>query len=132
MKVAYDFERFGRYAWDITYISTHLDGESACGEWIFEYIRQMAEKVLQMVGISINSLKSLDTELVKAVTKTEQEVDDMYFKYLDKLVKEASVTNKCTISSVLVVRYLERIADHAMHIMEAVVYVTTGEKVTLR
>jgi phosphate transport system protein len=92
----------------------------------------MAEKVLQMVTISINSLKSLDAERVKKMTKTEQGVDNMYIDYLDKLVKQASVTNECTVSSTLVVRYLERIADHATHIMEAVVYVSTGEKVTLR
>ncbi|MGD0996452.1 MAG: phosphate signaling complex protein PhoU [Candidatus Bathyarchaeia archaeon] len=132
MKVAYDFERYGRYAWDISFISTRFNGLSTCDKWIYEYIGKMAEKVLQMVTISINSLKSLDTELVKTMTKTEQEVDDMYLEYLGKLVEEAGVTNECTISSTLVVRYLERIADHATHIMEAVVYIATGEKVTLR
>jgi phosphate transport system protein len=132
MKVAYDFERFGRYAWDIAFISRRFNGQSACDKWIFEYIEKMAEKVLQMVTISINSLKSLDTELVKKMTKTEQGVDDMYLEYLGKLVKAAGTTNECTISSTLVVRYLERIADHANHIMEAVVYIATGEKVTLR
>ena len=132
MKVAYDFERYGRYAWDISFISTRFNGQSTCDKWIFEYIGKMAEKVLQMVTISINSLKSLDIELVKTMTKTEQGVDDMYIEYLDKLVKQAGITNECTVSSTLVVRYLERIADHANHIMEAVVYIATGEKVTLR
>jgi phosphate transport system protein len=132
MKVAYDFERYGRYAWDISFISTRFNGQSTCDKWIFEYIGKMAEKVLQMVTISINSLKSLDIELVKKMTKTEQGVDDMYIEYLDKLVKQAGITNECTVSSTLVVRYLERIADHANHIMEAVVYIATGEKVTLR
>jgi phosphate transport system protein len=133
MKVAYDFERYGRYAWDISFISTRFVGKSAeCDKWIHEYIGNLAETVLQMVRISINSLKSLDPELVKTMTKTEDSVDSSYFEYLDKLVKQAGVTNQCTISSVLVVRYLERIADHAMHIMEAVVYIATGEKVTLR
>ena len=87
MKVAYDFERYGRYAWDISFISTRFNGQSTCDKWIFEYIEKMAEKVLQMVTISINSLKSLDTELVKKMTKTEQGVDDMYIEYLGKLVK---------------------------------------------
>jgi phosphate transport system protein len=132
VKVAYDFERYGRYAWDISFISTRFSGLSSCDKWIFEYIGEMAEKVLQMVTISINSIKSLDTELVKKMNKTEQGVDDMYLGYLTKLVEEAGVTNECTISSTLVVRYLERIADHATHIMEAVVYIATGEKVTLR
>lgn len=133
MKVAYDFERYGRYGWDISFIATRFNGKSLeCDRWIPEYIGKMAETVLQMVRISINSLKSLDPELVKTMTKTEDAVDKSYFEYLDKLVEQASVTNQCTISSVLVVRYLERIADHAMHIMEAVVYIATGEKVTLR
>jgi phosphate transport system protein len=133
MKVAYDFERYGRYSWDISFISTRFNPKTSnCDDWIFEYIQKMAERVLQMVQISINSLKRLDADLVKSMTEEENAVDKTYFEYLDKLVANAAVTNECTISSVLVVRYLERIADHAMHIMEAVVYIATGEKVTLR
>jgi phosphate transport system protein len=133
VKVAYDFERFGRYAWDVAYVSTRFNPKTTkCDQWIFEYIGKMAEKVLRMVGVSINTLKRLDPELVKTMTEQENGVDKAYFEFLDKLVAQAGVTNECTISSVLVIRYLERIADHAMHIMEAVVYVATGEKVTLR
>ena len=133
MKVAYDFERFGRYAWDISFVATRFNAKiSKCDKWIFDYIGKMAEKVLQMVQISINTLKRLDPELVKSMTEQENDVDKTYFDFLDKLVEQAGTTNECTVSIVLVVRYLERIADHAMHIMEAVVYVATGEKVTLR
>ncbi|MGA3060307.1 MAG: PhoU domain-containing protein [Candidatus Bathyarchaeia archaeon] len=132
MKVAYDFERYSRYAWDISFISTRFNGQSACNKWIYDYISKMAEKVLQMIAISISSVKSLDTELVKKITRTEQGVDKMYLEFLGKLVEQAGITNECTISSTLVVRYLERIADHATHIMEDVVYIATGEKVTLR
>ena len=132
IKVAYDFERYGRYAWDISYIGKRLGSLSNCDDWIPQFIGDMGEKVLLMVQISIGSLKSLDTELAKTVTKTEQEVDAMYFQYLGKLVEEAGITNQCTISSILVVRYLERIADHATYIAESVVYIATGEKVTLR
>jgi len=133
IKIAYDFERYGRYAWDMSFITNRFNGKSLnLDKWIFEYIGKMAEKVLEMVGVSINSLKTLDPELVKTMTKAENAIDKAYFEYLDKLVEQAGVTNECTISSVLVVRYLERIADHAMHIMEAIVYIATGEKVTLR
>jgi phosphate transport system protein len=132
MKIAYDFERYGRYAWDISSISKRLGSLRDCEEWIPEFIGDMGKNVLQMVAVSIDSLKSLDTELAKSVAKTEQQVDDLYFQFLDKLVKQARVANKCTISSVLVVRYLERIADHATYVAEAVVYVATGQKITLR
>jgi phosphate transport system protein len=132
MKIAYDYERYGRYAWDITSISKRLGALKNCDLWIHEFIDEMGEKVLQMVKTSIESLKRLDGEMARSVVKAEQEVDEMYFQYLGKLVEQAGITNQCTISSVLVVRYLERIADHATYVSEAVVYIATGEKVTLR
>jgi phosphate transport system protein len=132
MRIAYDFERFGRYAWDISFIRKRLGGLKECEEWIPQFILEMGEKVLQMVKTSIDSLKTQDNELANTISKTEQEVDEMYFQYLDKLVEEAHATSQCTVSSVLVVRYLERIADHATYIAEAVVYIATGKKIILR
>ncbi len=132
MKIAYDFERYGRYAWDISSISKRLGASEKCEEWIQQFIEEMAEKVLQMVRTTLTSLKSLDSGLASSVVKSEQEVDEMYFMYLDKLVKEAGVTNQCTISSLLVVRYLERIADHTIYACESIVYIVTGKKITLR
>jgi len=44
----------------------------------------------------------------------------------------ASTVKLSTISSLLVVRYLERIADHATYVGESIAYLAAGEKVTLR
>jgi phosphate transport system protein len=132
MKIAYDFARYGRYALDISYINEQYGGLKNCEHWIPERIEKMSEKVLGMVKTSIDSLRKHDVKLAETISKTEKEVDDMYFRYLDELVKRASGTSKCTISSVLIVRYLERIADHATYICESVVYVATGQKANLR
>jgi len=132
MKIAYDFARYSRYAFDISYINEQFGGLKECEEWITEYIAKMSEKVLNMVRTSIDALRSHDTQLAKTIAKTEEEVDKMYFEYLDRLIEKAPATSKCTISSVLVVRYLERIADHATYICESVIYLATGEKTTLR
>ena len=131
MKIAYDFERCGRYSWDIAYISKTMGGLTECSTWMPDYISGMSEKVLNMVSISVSALKRLDTTLARSISQTEQEVDKLYFQYLTKLVQEAKTTNICTVSSVLVIRYLERIADHATYISEAVVYIATGEKIKL-
>jgi phosphate transport system protein len=131
MKIAYDFERCGRYSWDISNISKTMGGLKECNSWMSEYMEYMSDKVLQMVSISVNALKRLDTDLARSVSPTEQEVDKLYFQYLTKLVKEAQTTNQCTVSSVLVIRYLERIADHATYVSEAVIYIATGEKIRL-
>jgi phosphate transport system protein len=62
----------------------------------------------------------------------EQEVDKMYVEYLTKLMDASETKSKCVISTALMNRYLERIADHATYVCESVVYIATGEKITLR
>jgi len=131
MKIAYDFTRYGRYALDVQQIYERLGGLKKCEDWIKESIEEMSEKVVSMVRISIDSLKSHDAEMAETITEIERQVDAMYFKYLDSLMEKAPATNKCTISSVLVVRYLERIADHATYICESIVYLATGKRVAL-
>lgn len=132
MKITYDFARYGRYALDVSQVYEKLRCLEECEPWIKESITQMSEKVLSMVRVSVGSLRSYDAKLAETLFETEKHVDQMYFKYLDMLVEKAPETTKCTISSVLVVRYLERIADHATYICESVVYLATGEKITLR
>ena len=130
MKIAYDFERYGRYAWDISFTHKKL-ANAEKGDRSTTLIEEMAEKVVEMVHTSIKALKAHDVELARSLSKTEEEVDKLYFRYLDEIAKAFPAT-RCVISDLLVVRYLERIADHATYVGESVIYISTGEKVTLR
>ncbi|MGQ9479686.1 MAG: phosphate signaling complex PhoU family protein [Thermoproteota archaeon] len=132
MKIAYDFTRYGRYALDITQIFEKLGGLEKCEEFEKELIIKMSDKVLRTVHISIGSVRDHNFQLARTVLKIEEQVDEMYFKYLDTLVEKMPVTTECVISSILVARYLERIADHAAYICESVVYLATGQKEKLR
>jgi phosphate transport system protein len=131
MKIGNDFARYGRYSLDISYISDQVKGLKECETWAREYIQEMSEKVLYMVRISIDSLRRHDVTLAKTISQTEQEVDKMYLNYLDKLINAEQTNNKCVLSSALMTRYLERIADHATYVCESIVYIVTGEKITL-
>ena len=131
MKIANDFARYGRYALDICIINDQLSGLKECEEWNSNYINEMSEKVLSMVRTSIDALKKQDILLAKTISSTEHEVDKMYFDYLNKLINAEQANNKCVLSSALMTRYLERIADHAVYVCESVVYIVTGEKVNL-
>ncbi len=131
MKIANDFARYGRYALDISYISDQLNGLKQCEPWTKDYISEMSEKVLSMVKISVDSLKKQDVVLAKTISQTEREVDRMYFDYLHKLINTEHTNSKCIISSALMTRYLERIADHATYVCESIVYIVTGEKINL-
>jgi phosphate transport system protein len=130
MKICYDFRRYGRYALDISQINERVGGMGDCDLSFRKIVKEMGIETMDMVGISIEAVKNHDAELAKCLSKTERQVDTLYYSYLDKLI-ETSTAAGCTISSLLVVRYLERIADHATYIGESVVYLATGEKTTL-
>lgn len=131
MKIGYDFARYGRYALDISTISDQLNGLKECDIWTKEYIEEMSGKVLLMVKISVDSLRKHDIALAKTISHTERQVDRMYLDYLNRLIGEAQANSKCVISSALMTRYLERIADHATYVCESIVYIVTGEKISL-
>jgi phosphate transport system protein len=131
MKIGNDFARYGRYALDISIINDQLNDLTQSHGWIQDYIQKMSEKVLSMVKISIDSLKKQDIALAKTISQTEREVDKTYFEFLSKLVNSEQTDNKSVVSSALMMRYLERIADHAIYVCESIIYIVTGEKVNL-
>ncbi|MCX8176209.1 MAG: phosphate signaling complex protein PhoU [Candidatus Bathyarchaeota archaeon] len=132
MKIAYDFARFGRYALNISYINKRVGGIGNCDQWITLHLKEMGDKTLSMIKLSIDSLKNHNQQLAEKIVEKEKEVDKMYFNFLDKLIEKAGITTKCVVSSILVARYLERIADHTMYICKSIIYITTGQKATLR
>jgi phosphate transport system protein len=129
MKIAYDFERYGRYAWDISFIQNKLKLTEPTAH--SDLMQKLAEKVTEMVSKSVEALKQHDAELAKTLADTEKEVDALYFAYLKYLSKTLG-ENKRVMRNLLVSRYLERIADHTTYVGEAVVYIATGEKISLR
>lgn len=61
-------------------------------------------------------------------------VDALYRKYLRDLITLKADSNdhplkdpRCAISALLIMRYLERIADHACYIGDSVYFIATGE-----
>jgi phosphate transport system protein len=96
-----------------------------------DLMTKLVEKVSDMVGRSVDALRQHDAELAKTLADTEKEVDALYFEYLDQLSKTRA-QSKCVMCNLLVSRYLERIADHTTYVGEAIVYIATGEKISLR
>jgi phosphate transport system protein len=130
MKIGYDFERYGRYAWDISFTHKRLTGLDRCAD-SEDPIQKLAEKVCEMVSRSVQALKLHDAELAKTLAGTEKEVDELYFAYLGQLA-DTPLQNKCVMCNLLVSRFLERIADHTTYVGESIVYIVTGEKISLR
>jgi phosphate transport system protein len=131
MKIGNDFARYGRYALDISSINDQLRGLKQCETWTRDYLAEMGDKVLFMVKTSIDALRKHDVILAKTISPIEREVDKMFLDFLSKLLDREETSNKCVASSILAIRYFERIADHAVYVCESIVYIVTGQKISL-
>lgn len=129
MEIAYDLVRFGRYAYDIAQIREQFGDLGGCDK---SMIASMAEMVSKMLKDSIAAFNNKDEGLAERLIEMDDIVDSSYRNNLRRIVgseKDDGMDLRCALSSVLVMRYLERIADHAVYISELVRYMVSGERV---
>ena len=121
-EISYAFSRFGRYAYDITQVR-HLFGDiSECkNASLFE----AAKKVKHMIRESVLSFAELDVRKAIKIQEDEAFIDRMYKERLPKLIELENT--KCALAEALLLRYLERIGDHAVFMSDAVNYIVTGK-----
>ena len=129
MEISYGFSRFGRYAYDIVDVLETMDSISDCDK---STVLEMAGTVREMIHLSLQSLRSRDKDASQKLYQMDDTVDTLYRKYLKDIVTlKTNQDNKftdprCYISALLILRYLERISDHACYIGDSVHYIATG------
>jgi len=122
MEISYGFFRYGRYALDIASVLDMFGDLSKCDK---QFVVDTAKKTQEMIRMSVEAFARRDVELARNIPKMDDVVDESYRKNL-KTTLEKKGDIKCSLSATLILRYLERIADHASYIGESVEYITTG------
>ena len=129
MEIAYGFSRFGRYAYDIVGVLETIGPIPDCDKTA---VLGMAHTVREMIVLSVQSLDLHDKNAAAKLYQMDDTVDALYRKYLRELVtqqtdvKKRETDARCYISSLLILRYLERISDHACYISDSIHYIVTG------
>jgi phosphate transport system protein len=133
MEIAYDFSRFGRYSYDIVDVLETMGSISDCDK---SYVLQMSNTVREMINLSIDALQSRDRNAAQKLYEMDDTVDALYRKYVNEIINPQEHHNnkkeymdktlRCYISALLILRYLERISDHACYIGDSVYYIVTG------
>ena len=132
MEIAYDFSRFGRYSYDIADVLETMGSISDCDK---SYVLKMSNTVREMIHLSINALQSRDRNAAQKLYEMDDTVDALYRRYVNEIINPQEYQNKkelldktlrCYISALLILRYLERISDHACYIGDSVYYIVTG------
>jgi phosphate transport system protein len=130
MEMAYIFWRFSRYSYDIIdtieILNPVLDGD--CDK---TPVTEISYLVRNVMDLSLLSLRNKDETIVEKIYELDSIVDALYRKYLRDTINSEdrdiwSIHSRCYISNILILKYLERISDHACFLGDSISYLVTG------
>jgi len=122
LEISYGFFRYGRYALDITQVLDMFGDLSMCDR---ASVVEVARRTQEMIRMSSEAFARRDVDMARKIPPMDDTVDESYRQNLRSTI-QGKGNLKCSMSAALILRYLERIADHATYIAESVEYITTG------
>ncbi|KQC13982.1 MAG: PhoU family transcriptional regulator, partial [Methanosaeta sp. SDB] len=129
LKIGIDLERIGDMAVDIARIVVHSKNKVHVKN--LKNIPRMAEISREMLAQANKAFKENDADLARETTKWDYEVDALYQKVRDALLKiiggNPDLIEDAT-PLLLVNKHLERIADHICNICESIIYMVEAKR----
>ena len=129
MKVVTDIERIGDHAADIAEIIPHLVTVRKEGDPAVSRAIAMGKKAHQMILDALDALTAEDENAARRVIAADDEVDYDFNAIKHQLAQEiAEDPGKvdAALDLLMVIKYLERIGDHAVNVAEWVQFMRTG------
>ena len=129
MKVVTDIERIGDHAADIAEIIPHLVTVRKAGDPAVSQAIAMGKKAHQMILDALAALMAEDELAARKVIAADDAVDYDFNAIKHQLAQEiAEDPGKvdAALDLLMVIKYLERIGDHAVNVAEWVQFVRTG------
>jgi len=127
IKMITDIERIGDAASDIAEISFYL--KTTAFPEIEKEVFDMAKAARDMVSDAIEAYVSENLELAQELHKRDDIVDNYFLTIRKKLSKIMTANNELmdtAMDYLMIIKYLERIGDHAENICEWVEFYKTG------
>ena len=128
MKMVTDLQRIGDQAANIAEISLLLSRQG--GTKVPQDIGTMSCKAGLMVRQAIGAYTGRDVETAHAVINLDDEVDELFLQIKRELIEEVAENKDeadSSIDFIIIAKYLERIADHAVNIAQWAIFCVTGE-----
>lgn len=129
MKVVTDIERIGDHAADIAEIIPHLVTVRKEGDPAVSQAIAMGKKAHQMILDALDALTAENENAARRVITADDAVDYDFNAIKHQLAQEiAEDPGKvdAALDLLMVIKYLERIGDHAVNVAEWVQFVRTG------
>ena len=129
MKIATDIERIGDHAADIAEIIPHLAASRKAGDPAVSDAIRMGQKAHKMLLDALDALTGEDEPAAQKVIAADDEVDYDFNAIKRTLAAEIAADPAkvdAALDLLMVIKYLERIGDHAVNLAEWVEFVRTG------
>ncbi|AFY86960.1 MAG: Phosphate-specific transport system accessory protein PhoU [Chroococcidiopsis cubana SAG 39.79] len=128
MQLVRDLERIGDYAEDLGEIAIKLFPYPP--HQCIPQIEIMSHHAQAMLAASLMALADLDAQAGLAVKQLDDVVDDSYENLYHTLATERDIQGVLEpwLLLALVIRHLERMADHATNVGQRVAYIVTGQR----
>ena len=129
MKVVTDVERIGDHAADIAEIVPHLAGVRKAGDPAVSRSIEMGRKAHKMLQDAMSAFAAEDEAAAKAVIDADDAVDYDFNTIKRMLAAEIAADPgkvDAALDVLMVIKYLERIGDHAVNIAEWVEFLRKG------
>lgn len=127
LKVVTDLERMGDQAADIAELTMHLENSSFCEA--SRHLPAMVENVKTMVADAICAFIERDTEAAEKFDLRDDIIDAFFDKVKSDVVeflKKEGEKSDLAVDLLMIAKYLERIADHAVNVCEWTEFSDTG------
>ena len=128
LKVVTDMERIGDHAADIAELVLRMDSTAIYKQ--IQDIPQMAEAAKMMVHDAVHAFVQCDVEAARKNISKDDIVDALFNNVKEEIVNhlknDTRHIDEC-IDIIMIAKYLERIADHAVNICEWTEFHETGE-----
>lgn len=131
LKITIDLERMSDLAVNVAEVAERIEGEHIKP---LINIPKMAETAENMLEQAMIAFASNDVELATSTAKRDDEIDRTFYatekELIEMMIKDDTIITNAS-HLLFVLRYLERIGDHACNICESVVYSVSGKRVDL-
>lgn len=129
MKIVTDIERIGDHAADIAEIIPHLAASRRAGDPAVSDAIRMGQKAHKMLLDALDALTGEDEPAAQKVIAADDEVDYDFNAIKRTLAAEIAADPAkvdAALDLLMVIKYLERIGDHAVNLAEWVEFLRTG------
>jgi phosphate transport system protein len=128
LKVTNDLERCGDLAFNIAK-EVIGDLELPKPKVVSTAVYELGSSARRLLGRSLDAWSNKDLELAAQIDGMDDEIDGLYDRLLKELFGlEKEISMEMALHLVLVGRFFERIADHAVNSAEAIRYYVTGDE----